>query len=206
MLAIRLETMSWRIHELLTKIAFRLRHPRWLAAFRVSRLRILGLKAGSCNYAGPGFFVSWPQMVSIGSNCVFEGGVLFKIDHHYSRDTLLEIGNHVFIGTGTELNITNKVTIGSGTLIASGCRIIDHDHGIRSDRLIRDQPSTSAEIRIGVDCWIGANAVILKGVSIGDHAVVAAGAVVTQSIPPYDVWAGVPAKHLKSRDCFQSLV
>jgi acetyltransferase-like isoleucine patch superfamily enzyme len=138
-------------------------------------------------------------MVSIGSNCVFEGGVLFKIDHHYSRDTLLEIGNHVFIGTGTELNITNKVTIGSGTLIASGCRIIDHDHGMRLDKLIKDQPSTSANILIGVDCWIGANSVILKGVTLGNGSVIGAGAVVTKSIPENQIWGGVPAKFLAHR-------
>lgn len=199
MSAIRFELMDWRTQALLARIAFRLRHPRWLAAFRVARLRILGLKAGSRNYAGPGFFISWPHMVSIGNNCLFENAVLLKIDHPYTTETLLQIGDDVFIGTGTEFNVAEFVRIGSRALIASGCRIIDHDHGTKRGMAIRDQPSDCAPIHIGSDCWIGANAVILRGVTLGDGAVVAAGAVVTKSIPPNEIWAGVPAKRIGAR-------
>jgi acetyltransferase-like isoleucine patch superfamily enzyme len=52
------------------------------------------------------------------------------------------------------------------------------------------------EIVIGSNVWIGCNVVVLKGVGIGNSAVVAAGAVVTKSIPPYEIWGGVPAKKL----------
>lgn len=56
---------------------------------------------------------------------------------------------------------------------------------------------TYAPIHIGRNVWIGANAVVLPGVSIGDGAVVAAGAVVTKDVPPCTIVGGVPAKKLK---------
>ena len=56
------------------------------------------------------------------------------------------------------------------------------------------------EVRIGNDVWIAANAIILAGVTVGDGAVVAAGAVVTRDVPPMAIVAGVPAKVIRYRD------
>nr|WP_254639645.1 DapH/DapD/GlmU-related protein [Cohnella sp. GbtcB17] len=56
------------------------------------------------------------------------------------------------------------------------------------------------DIKIGPDCWLGAGAVILAGVEIGEGAVVAAGAVVTKNVPPYSIVGGVPAKVISSRN------
>ena len=58
---------------------------------------------------------------------------------------------------------------------------------------------TSAKTQIGNDVWVGKNAIILGGVTIGNGAIIAAGAVVTSDVPPYSVYAGVPAKHIKDR-------
>ena len=54
-------------------------------------------------------------------------------------------------------------------------------------------------IHIGQYCWIGTGAIVLQGVKIGEGSVVAAGAVVTKDIPPYEVWGGVPAKFIRKR-------
>lgn len=92
-----------------------------------------------------------------------------------------------------------KISIGDNTLIASGSQFIDHDHGIDKNQLMRFQYGPEAEINIEEDVWIGANVIVLKGVSIGKGAVIAAGAVVNKSIPSYEIWGGVPAKKIGER-------
>ncbi len=87
----------------------------------------------------------------------------------------------------------NGIEIGESTLFASGVKIISANHS--KDDL--EGHVNSDPVKIGARCWIGANAVILPGVQLGDGVVVGAGSVVTKSFPPGDVIAGVPAKSLK---------
>jgi acetyltransferase-like isoleucine patch superfamily enzyme len=181
------------------KLLFRIRHLIWYSKLRFLRYTLFGMKAGRSNRAGRGFYVSWPQNVQIGSGCLFESYVSFKIDHKFCNDIILDIGDNVFIGVGTEFNLTVGLSIGTGTLIASGCRIIDHDHGIVAGIPICQQASVNARITINPDCWIGANTVILKGVTIGRGAVVAAGSVLTKSVSEMEIWAGVPARRIGVR-------
>lgn len=72
--------------------------------------------------------------------------------------------------------------------------IVDHNHKIGSNGL--KEGFTFKEITIGKNVWIGANSTVLQGVSIGDGAVIAAGAVVTKDVPSYEIW-GVPARFIK---------
>jgi acetyltransferase-like isoleucine patch superfamily enzyme len=65
---------------------------------------------------------------------------------------------------------------------------------------ISKQKETTALITVEDECWIGANAVITAGVTLGKHSVIAAGAVVTKSIPPYSVAVGNPARVIKQYD------
>jgi acetyltransferase-like isoleucine patch superfamily enzyme len=112
----------------------------------------------------------------------------------------------VQLGEGVELNnfaIVNGaggVTIGPYTLIGPHATIVSYEHEYRDrTRRIRDQPYRYEPISIGADVWIGAHAVVLAGVTIGDGAVVAAGAVVTRDVPEYTVVAGVPARAIGAR-------
>ncbi len=109
------------------------------------------------------------------------------------------IGDRVFVGRGCEFNICKHLTIGDDSLIASDVKIIDHDHGKSLDSLISRQPAIESPIRIGRDVWIGVNSVILKGVSIGDGAIIGAGSVVTRSVPAGEIWCGVPARKTRDR-------
>ena len=106
----------------------------------------------------------------------------------------LTLGSDVSINAGARLDGGRKgITIGDGTRIASGAVLYGFDHGLAPDRAIRDQPVRSRGITLGQDVWIGANAGVTDGVTIGDHAVVAMGAVVTRDVPAWSIVAGVPA-------------
>lgn len=111
----------------------------------------------------------------------------------------IRLGARVEVNNFVIINGTGGVDIGDDTLIGPGVRIISYQHQIDADQVIRDQASIASPIRIGKGVWIGANAVILAGVTIEDGAVVGAGAVVTRDIPRHAVVVGVPAKIMKFR-------
>jgi len=101
----------------------------------------------------------------------------------------------VFIGA------KGLIEIGSDTIIGPGVKIIAENHRFSSSNVpIREQGTSRRGIKIGTDCWLGANCVVLDGVSIGDHVVVGAGAIVTHDIPDWAIAAGVPARVLRQRD------
>jgi acetyltransferase-like isoleucine patch superfamily enzyme len=91
------------------------------------------------------------------------------------------------------------VRIGDNVSIAAHCFIIDSNHGIRKDALIRDQPMESERIIIGDDVWIAAHCAVIKGARIRDGAVIGAGAVVNSEIPEYSIAVGVPARVIGRR-------
>ncbi len=91
------------------------------------------------------------------------------------------------------------VTIGEGTRVATGATIFAFDHGVDPTCEVLAQPVTSRGIRIGRDVWIGANAGVTDGVTIGDHAVVGMGAVVTRDVPDWAIVAGSPARIIGDR-------
>jgi len=143
--------------------------------------------------------VTWPHQVSLGRGCRIEHGVYFHYDGIYSPGPCIVIGDDCFIGSGSEFNISKRIVVGNECLIASGCRFVDHNHGMEMGTLIGKQEGRADVIVIEDDVWIGANAVILEGVTIGTGAVVGAGAVVTHSVPAYAIVGGVPAKFIRSR-------
>lgn len=108
----------------------------------------------------------------------------------------------ILIGEDTHLGLHNTligpIRIGRQVIVAQGVTISALNHCFKNVSLpICQQGYTTKEIIIEDDVWIGANSVILQGVHIGTHSVVAAGAVVTKDVPPYTVVAGNPAKVIK---------
>ena len=108
----------------------------------------------------------------------------------------------VIIGDYTRVGLHNTiigpVTIGNHVNLAQGITVTALNHNFESPGSRIDEQGVSTKpVTIGNDIWIGANAVILPGVSIGDHSVVAAGAVVTKDVPPHSLVAGVPARIIK---------
>lgn len=106
------------------------------------------------------------------------------------------IGDHTRIGLHN--TIIGPVSIGDHVNLAQGITVTALNHIFQKrDQLISQQGISTKKVTIENDVWIGANAVILPGVNIGTHSVVAAGAIVTKDVPPYSLVGGVPAKILK---------
>jgi maltose O-acetyltransferase len=96
------------------------------------------------------------------------------------------------------IDACGQVAIGHGNMIGPGVYITDTNHTVERGRSSASLPLDIEEVHIASNCWVGAKAVILKGVSLGDNCVVAAGAVVTESFPPGSVLAGVPARMIRT--------
>lgn len=107
----------------------------------------------------------------------------------------LIIGDRVFLNHNCSITCAKNIEIGSGCNIANNVVIIDHDHNIGEHGVV--EGLSFSAVRIGNNVWIGANVVVLKGVTIGNGSIVAAGAVVRNDIPPYELWGGVPARRIK---------
>ncbi len=110
----------------------------------------------------------------------------------------LRIGRNVFINQGCRLDDIGGIELGDDVMLGPGVRLVSSGHPL--DPSLRRRQVTAAPIVIGCNVWIGAGATVLQGVTIGDDAVVAAGAVVTSDVAPASLVAGVPARHLRFVD------
>lgn len=139
-----------------------------------------------------------PSFKKYGRNFVFDPYGLYSF-------STIEVGNDVYVGPGATLTATNSIIImGNKIMLGPNVSIIGGNHNtsvigrfmcdIKEKRLEDDQP-----VIIEDDVWIGTNVTILKGVTIGTGSIVAAGAVVTKSQPPYSIIGGIPAKVIKNR-------
>ena len=106
----------------------------------------------------------------------------------------ITIGKDVFINSGCHFQDQGGITIGDGSLIGHNVVLATINHDLNP---ANNRKNHYAPIHIGCHVWIGSNATVLPGVTIGDWAVVAAGAVVSKDVPPFTVVGGVPAKVLK---------
>ena len=130
----------------------------------------------------------------------------FSIGRHSVVESFCCVNNavgDVIIGDHTRIGIHNTligpVTIGSHVNLAQGITVTALNHNFEhSDKYIDEQGVSTSPVVIGDDVWIGANAVVLPGVTIGSHCVVAAGAVVTKDVPTHTLVGGIPAKIIKT--------
>ena len=108
----------------------------------------------------------------------------------------VKIGNHVFVGASNV--IIGPVTLHDHIMTAQNVVMSGLNHGFANVNIAyRYQSCTVSEIIINEGCWIGANVVITSGVTVGKYSIIAAGSVVTKSIPSYSMAAGNPAKLIK---------
>ena len=165
----------------------------------------------------------WGRRLQTDGLCFVGPGVTFEI----GRGAVLRLGRWSWIGHGCKLRVhEGEVEIGAKTVLGQECTIsafqhvsigreciladrvmlIDFDHGVvEVDRPIREQGIYKRDVRVGHNCWLGYGACILRGVTVGDNAIVGTSAVVTREVPENAVVAGIPARVLRMRDAPQSM-
>ena len=138
----------------------------------------------------------------IGTSVILEKNSVIKIVNNFSllygadikvfSNGVLEFGSG-YANAGIQIRCSQRITIGNNAAIAKDVVIMDSDaHEIDYSGYVMKKP-----IFIEDDVWIGTRAMILKGVTVGKGSIVAAGAVVTKSVPPFSLVAGVPARVVK---------
>lgn len=140
--------------------------------------------------------------LSVGEYSIIEGSIVFE------GTAVVRIGERTFIGSSL-IDAYTSVSIGNDVLISWGCDILDHDshsldfasrkndvvdwyHGRKDWSHVKNAP-----VNIGDKVWIGLRCIVLKGVSIGEGAVVAAGSLVVRDVPPWTLVGGNPARVLR---------
>ncbi len=175
------------LHQIAQRVVRRLRSAGLVSHALGLWLRTRFQKAGIIVVTG-----GWPlpQVENRGGrieveNCVFFSGVRLEC----WRDAVIRIGNGTYLNRNAEIVAARAVTIGRDCKIARDVIIMDTDqHDVPGAGLL------IKPIEIGDRVWIGSRAIILKGVTVGQDAVVAAGSVVTKDVPPRSIVAGVPAR------------
>lgn len=146
--------------------------------------------------------------ISIGSNCLIAGTLLV-----WQNCGKIIIGDYSFVGENSRIYSAINIKIGDRVQIAHGCNIFDNNiHSLNAKErhleyiqnitkgVSKLYPLKEKEVVIKNDAWLGANVIILKGVTIGEGAIIGAGSVVTTDVPDFCVFAGNPAKFVKHID------
>lgn len=143
-------------------------------------------------------YIYLPLFKKRGKNILF-----FPLNSSFSYKTI-EMGDDVFIGPGARFSAIKEIKIGSKVMFGPSVTIMGGDHNFSQvGRYMFDVheklPKNDSPVVIKDDVWIGNNAIILKGVTIGEGSIIAAGSLVIKDMPEYSIIGGVPAKVLKQR-------
>lgn len=138
----------------------------------------------------------FPQGIHLGNEVALKEGTHLC---SCNKDASITVGARTTIGHYTFIYASGRIDIGEDCMIAPFVYIVDSDHETARDRPMNQQSNRVAPVRIGDDVWIATGAKILAGVTIGQGAVIAAGAVVNDDVPPNAVAGGVPARLIGER-------
>lgn len=166
----------------------KLRRYRYTAACA----RQLGVPRTRLNVSGP-CVIHGAGTFRVGERVTLRATPRLPIELYCGKGAVLSLGDDCFLNQGVQIACLAQVTIGSGCLLADGVLVMDGDfHGVGKEA------AECAPVVIEQGAWVGARAIILKGVTIGEGAVVGAGAVVTRPVPPRTLAAGNPARIIRA--------
>jgi hypothetical protein len=179
---------------------FVLRIPRGaMSRVRLIIYRALGMRQGKRNRMEGGGRVRRCRQVAIGDFNAFTQGCWLWPENTDFDSVRIRIGNFNYFNRNVMIDACGLVQIGDHNMFGPDVYITDSNHQLGERFGPSERPMDRGTVIIGNRCWIGAKSVILKGVRLGDGCVVAAGAVVTRSVEPGAVVAGVPARPIRSR-------
>ncbi|RFA25832.1 acyltransferase [Alkalilimnicola ehrlichii] len=192
----RLSWMPWLYYSLKPK------HQAWAHAWQqaiqeeLCRLETVTIGANCFVAPEARLFAEPNRGIVMGDNCSIAAEAFLHGPIRLGK--AVSINHRVSIDGGAK-----GVCIGDNTRIAANTCIYAFNHGMAPECPINTQPVRSAGIVIGSDVWVGANAGITDGVSIGDHAIVGMGSVVTRPVPAWAIVAGSPARQIGDRRDFR---
>src|SRR4051794_22167916 len=164
-------------------------------AFRAEMRRAWAV-LGRLNALAPGDFDAVRALLGELTGHDLDPSVRVLPPFHTDSGRNLRIGRNVFVNHGCTAMDLGGIDIGDDVMIGPNVHLITSGHPL--DPATRRSQITIAPIRIGRGVWIAAGAMVLQGVTVGDDAVVAAGAVVTREVPPRTLVAGVPARVVRA--------
>ena len=145
---------------------------------------------------GNNVYITGARKMTIGNGCNFSPNVKL----YCAEGGEIHIGENFYCNFNCFLSSYDAtISIGNDCLFGPDVYLVNTNHGIDSDTLIREQSMKAGPIQIGNDVWIGAKSVILPNVKIGEGAIIAAGSVVSKNVKPYTIVGGVPARFIKNR-------
>ncbi|MBN9299432.1 MAG: acyltransferase [Filimonas sp.] len=136
--------------------------------------------------------------IAIGSNNAFTKGYMLWPEDAAYDGIRIQIGEKNYFNKNVMIDACGKIEIGNYNMFGPDVYITDANHSFGKEVSPSMASMQVGQTKIGNHCWIGAKAIILKDVVLGDYCVVAAGAVVTKSFPSGSLVGGVPAKLLKT--------
>lgn len=139
----------------------------------------------------------YPESIFVSDDVVIKEGSRICSCNAKSK---IEIGARTTIGYHNFLFASDRISIGEDCLIAPYVYIVDSNHRMEGKGLINLQGNETAPIQIGNGVWLASNVTILKGVEIGDGAVIAANSVVNSNVPAFEIWGGSPARKIGVRE------
>jgi acetyltransferase-like isoleucine patch superfamily enzyme len=178
-------------------LALRLAWRRFLtpAGYRMRLNGMLFLGGGVTLQVGRGARLHFGRWVWIGHGT--------KIRCHEGK---VYIGDKTVLGQECTISAYQHVSIGEQCILADRVMLIDFDHNVAEvERPIRVQGIYKRDVRVGSNVWIGFGAQIMRGVSVGDNAIVGAGSIVTKDVPANAVVGGAPARVIRMRDAPRTL-
>ena len=195
-----------RTGGLLTLLRFMRRHGmldrkygRLLVRLGLTKLRLgRRLRLDGLAFIGPGC------SIEVGEGATLELGRWSWIGHGCkirSHEGTVSIGAKTVLGQECTISSFQHVSIGRECVVADRVMLIDFDHGVvEVERPVRLQGIYKRDVRVGHNCWVGYGACFLRGVTVGDNAVIGTLSVVTKKVPANAVVGGAPAKLLRMRE------
>ena len=179
---------------------------RFIKNLILFRLEYLPCFKRKFEYFGEKSMIYYPSMISnfkdisIGNNTTILANSRIQIFNYLTGDKAkVIIGNNCYFGFHLSILAGGSIIIGNDVLIASNVLITSENHGTDPESSIpyMNQNLECKNVIIGDGCWIGEKVSILPGVTIGEKSIVGANSVVTKSIPPFSIAAGIPARVIK---------
>jgi acetyltransferase-like isoleucine patch superfamily enzyme len=150
-----------------------------------------------------GVYIHWVMgngRLIVGDNVIIDGKCSFVFAHRYTDNPTLSIGSNVGIGHNCTFTVGREITIGDNVMLGGGIEVFDTPgHPTDPIKRVAGLPALAEDVKpihIEKDVWVGSGSTIYPGVTLGEACIVARGSIVMNSVPPYVIVAGSPARQI----------